>query len=71
MEGNSGGKGMGEIKERSTAQGQDDLLKRRHEAALQLLESIRSELESKGQNELAEDVEGVVELLTGQLDSEL
>jgi hypothetical protein len=62
---------MAETKERAPAKGQEDLMKRRHEAALELLESIRSELESRGQNELAEDVEGVVEILTGQLDSEL
>jgi hypothetical protein len=62
---------MAEIKEQSQGQGQGELMERRQNAALELLNSIREELESKNLSELAEDVEGVIEILTGQLDSEL
>jgi hypothetical protein len=68
---NIGGRGMAEIKEQSQVQGQGELMERRQNAALELLNSIREELESKNLSELAEDVEGVIEILTGQLDSEL
>ena len=62
---------MVESKERPAGAGQEDFMERRQAAALELLRSILQELEGRGQSELAEDVEGVIEILTGQLDSEI